>query len=122
MFESAACVRTSVRYPTTMPRTRVRPARPAAARRRRLAIGLTLTVTCAAWAGPVARAVDGAETTGEQLVARSTYVVEPGDSLWSIAEDLAPGSDPRPLVDAIAEANDVFAGELAPGEILVIPP
>jgi LysM repeat protein len=57
----------------------------------------------------------------EALVARSTYVVEPGDSLWSIAEELAPGSDPRPLVDAIAQANDVLDEELAAGEILVIP-
>jgi len=83
-----------------------------------VAVGLALTLMCAAWAGPAARAVAGA---GETLVARSTYVVEPGDSLWSIAEDLAPGSDPRPLVDAIAQANDVVAGELVPGEILVIP-
>ena len=101
-----------------MSRTRVRPVRHAAARRRRLAVGLALTVVCAAWAGPVARAMAGAE---EALVARSTYVVEPGDSLWSIAEDLAPGSDPRPLVDAIAQANDVLDEELAAGEILVIP-
>jgi len=35
---------------------------------------------------------------------RST-VVRPGDSLWSLAERLAPGDDPRPVVDALREAR-----------------
>jgi hypothetical protein len=35
---------------------------------------------------------------------RST-VVRPGDSLWSVASRLAPDSDPRPVVDALAEAR-----------------
>jgi hypothetical protein len=26
------------------------------------------------------------------------YVVQPGDNLWSIAQRLAPGGDPRPVV------------------------
>jgi hypothetical protein len=34
-----------------------------------------------------------------------TYVVQPGDTLWSIAATIAPGSDPRPVVDALREAN-----------------
>jgi Tfp pilus assembly protein FimV len=34
-----------------------------------------------------------------------TFTVEPGDTIWSIAERLAPGEDPRPLVDAIVDAN-----------------
>jgi hypothetical protein len=32
----------------------------------------------------------------------ATYLVQPGDSLWTIAEELAPGTDVRPLVDALA--------------------
>jgi nucleoid-associated protein YgaU len=31
------------------------------------------------------------------------YVVEPGDTLWSIAERLAPDEDPRPIVHRLAE-------------------
>ena len=31
------------------------------------------------------------------------YVVEPGDTLWSIARRVAPGHDPRPVVDALVE-------------------
>jgi hypothetical protein len=43
-----------------------------------------------------------------------SHVVEPGDTLWSIAQDLAPGSDPRPVVDALSDARDGAA--LVPGE------
>ena len=48
-----------------------------------------------------------------------SYVVEPGDSLWSIAEELAPGEDPRPVVDALAEARG--DAPLIPGETIVWP-
>lgn len=54
-------------------------------------------------------------------VARHTYVVRAGDTLWSIAGRIAPGEDPRPLVDAIARVNGVSAGDLVPGQALVIP-
>ena len=40
--------------------------------------------------------------------------VRPGDSLWSIAARLAPGDDPRPVVDALAEARR--GAPLLPGE------
>src|SRR4051794_14243057 len=32
-------------------------------------------------------------------------IVRPGDSLWSVAQRLAPGEDPRPVVDALAQAR-----------------
>lgn len=34
-----------------------------------------------------------------------TYVVQPGDTLWSIAAALAPGSDPREVVDDLVALN-----------------
>jgi LysM repeat protein len=51
----------------------------------------------------------------------TTYVVRPGDTLWSIAVGSAPGSDPREVVDAIARANHVDAGQLIPGQELQLP-
>ena len=51
---------------------------------------------------------------------RVTYVVEPGDTLWSIARRVAPGRDPRPVVDGLIEANDVRGG-LQAGQELSIP-
>jgi hypothetical protein len=37
--------------------------------------------------------------------AGDTYVVRPGDTLWSIAAAIAPESDPRPIVHALRDAN-----------------
>jgi LysM domain len=51
---------------------------------------------------------------------RVTYVVEPGDTLWSIARRVAPGRDPRPVVDALIRDNDVRGG-LKAGQELSIP-
>jgi nucleoid-associated protein YgaU len=50
------------------------------------------------------------------------YVVQPGDTLWSIA-DRVTGSDgdPRPVVDAIVETNHVDPAALTPGQTLNIP-
>jgi Tfp pilus assembly protein FimV len=51
---------------------------------------------------------------------RVTYVVEPGDTLWSIARRVAPGQDPRPVVDGLIAANDLRGG-LQAGQELSIP-
>ena len=51
---------------------------------------------------------------------RVTYVVEPGDTLWSIARRVAPARDPRPVVDGLIRANDLRAG-LQAGQELSIP-
>lgn len=43
-------------------------------------------------------------------------VVRPGDSLWTVAQRLAPGDDPRPIVDALSEAR--HGTVLTPGETI----
>ena len=43
-------------------------------------------------------------------------VVQPGDSLWTVAERLAPDDDPRPVVDALSEAR--HGTVLTPGETI----
>jgi nucleoid-associated protein YgaU len=46
--------------------------------------------------------------------APTEWVVQPGDTLWSIAERLRPGADVRPLVDELAAragGADVSAGD-----------
>ncbi len=93
-----------------MSRTRVR--------RRRLSLMLTCGLVAAAWVGPVGHALAGADAAA---VASHRYVVRSGDTLWSIASRVARGEDPRPIVDAIAQANNVDAGGLVPGRTLVIP-
>lgn len=49
------------------------------------------------------------------------YVVRSGDTLWTIATELAPGRDPRLVVDALVQANHVDPGALVPGQALVVP-
>ncbi len=47
------------------------------------------------------------------------YVARPGDTLWSIASELEPGGDPRPLV---AELDQQLHGaELVAGDRLILP-
>ena len=47
------------------------------------------------------------------------HVVQPGDTLWSIAAELAPGSDLRRTVDRLVELNG--SGELTVGARLQLP-
>jgi nucleoid-associated protein YgaU len=56
----------------------------------------------------------------ERPAPRVHYVVQPGDTLWSIARQVAPGRDPRPVVDALVEANDLHGG-LQVGQELTVP-
>ena len=66
--------------------------------------------------------LNAAASAGHEHPARTrTYVVQPGDTLWSIASRLAgPGEDPRPVVDRLEEANRGL-GTLMPGETLQLP-
>jgi Tfp pilus assembly protein FimV len=56
----------------------------------------------------------------ERPAPRVHYVVQPGDTLWSIARQVAPDRDPRPVVDALVEANDLRGG-LQAGQELSVP-
>jgi Tfp pilus assembly protein FimV len=86
-------------------------------RRRRLVAGGVLVVVLSAPA--VAGAVTG--RSAREAAVGDRYVVQRGDTLWSIAVSRAPGSDPRPVVQAIADANQVEAGSLVPGQVLLLP-
>ena len=55
----------------------------------------------------------------ERLPHVQRVVVEPGDSLWSIAQRVAPGQDPRAVVDQLAAR--LGSTTLAPGETLAVP-
>ena len=94
-----------------MSRTRVR--------RHRVVCGLIGLSLAAAFSGPATSAFG---TQDEPSRRDHRYVVQAGDTLWEIAEREAGATqDPRPLVDAIADANDVDTAQLIPGETLVVP-
>lgn len=64
----------------------------------------------------------GAVASGEQAAVEFQYVtVRAGESLWSLAEDLAPASDPRDVVDDILSLNQLPSAGLEPGQRLAIP-
>lgn len=51
-----------------------------------------------------------------------TVVVEPGDTLWAVAEELAPEHDRRVTISQIVELNGLrSAGDIRPGDVLVVP-
>jgi len=51
----------------------------------------------------------------------TTVTVVAGESLWSIAQRVAPQSDPRDVVDAIVRLNALDSVMVTPGERLAIP-
>jgi nucleoid-associated protein YgaU len=102
-----------------MSRTRVR-------RRRRIAAALGSVAVAIVLSAPVAGALGRhGEASGTKVPPARRWedvvVVQPGDTVWSIAEAAAGGADPRALVDAIATRNGIDAGDVVPGQSLVIP-
>lgn len=66
-----------------------------------------------------ARAVPAGQ---QRRVPRIVHVVRPGDTLWEIAKRLAPGDDPRRLVQAIIDENRLGPAPIWPGQRLYLPP
>lgn len=59
--------------------------------------------------------------TGATTGSFATLTVSAGDSLWSIAEQVAPGADPRDVVDAIVRLNALDGVTVSAGQQLSIP-
>ena len=54
-------------------------------------------------------------------VSYATVVVQPGQTLWSIARGLAPVVDPRVTVAQLIELNHLDGGAIAAGQRLQVP-
>ena len=119
MFERTLDTEHVFGHHAAMGRTRVR-------RRRRIAAALGSVAVAIVLSAPVAGALGrhgDASNTKVQPARRweLVVVVQPGDTVWSIAEAAAGGADPRAMVDAIAARNGIDAGAVVPGQSLVIP-
>jgi len=79
-----------------------------------VAVGLALAVMSGG--GALASREDGAPAG-----TFDTVTVMPGDSLWSIAETVAPDTDPRDVVDAIVALNQLSSTSVLSGETISIP-
>ncbi|GAA1353546.1 LysM peptidoglycan-binding domain-containing protein [Falsarthrobacter nasiphocae] len=51
----------------------------------------------------------------------AVVTVEPGESMWEVAQRTNPGTDPREVVAAIVEANGLASSALEPGQELSVP-
>lgn len=66
----------------------------------------------------LAPAVPAATAAAPAVGAAQTVVVQPGDTLWSIARRLQPSGDVRPMVDRLAATYGTAI--LQPGDRLVV--
>jgi hypothetical protein len=90
---------------------------PATFRRRRLAalLGVVAVVFMVGRAGAALGGESSLATSGRAAPVER-YVVQSGDTLWSAAHHLAPGSDPREVIDTLTKVRG--NGPLMPGEVL----
>ena len=88
---------------------------------RRRVVAIAVGLAALAMAGKAGAALGGSPLAVPERrpAVASQSVVQPGDSLWSIAARLEPGHDPRPVVDALAAARG--GAPLVPGEVVTLP-
>lgn len=109
----------------------VLPVRSAARRTTKLRLtvrGRRLMVALAAL--PLAAGIGIAVIGGGSALASGTAVVDaefdtvtvmPGDTLWALAEEVAPTADPRVVISEIRSLNALSGGSLQVGQQLAIP-
>jgi LysM repeat protein len=104
--------------PAALPaRTRRHPAA-VYARRRLVVLAMAALLVAAIAFALTARGGTPAVGEGEPISA-TVHVVQPGETMWSIASELDPNGDPRALVDRLAELNGGSAVQI--GQRLVLP-
>lgn len=64
----------------------------------------------------------GATATMADPASLEYVMVAPGQTLWGLATELSPGSDPRDVIDDIMRFNRLGSADLAAGQQLAIPP
>ncbi|MBO1769854.1 LysM peptidoglycan-binding domain-containing protein [Agrococcus sp. TF02-05] len=119
MTAIATATATTVAGAAPMPRLRM-----TARGRRALALLVAapvLAVGALTGAGLVGDAVAGAVASSSTATAEFDHItVVPGQSLWQIAQAVAPEADPRDVIAEIELLNGI-AGAIQPGERLAIP-
>ena len=62
-----------------------------------------------------------AKSTEDDSIMYSTVVVEEGDTLWSIAKENFPESDPRDIIQDIRDINGIDTHTIYAGMVLHVP-
>ncbi|MCZ2826793.1 MULTISPECIES: LysM peptidoglycan-binding domain-containing protein [unclassified Modestobacter] len=89
-------------------------------RGRRVIAGLSIAFGVSVAAATIAIESGGAGG-GLELAGSATIVVQSGDTLWSIAGEIAPEEDRRAVVDALLDVNGLSDVDLVPGQVLELP-
>ena len=101
-----------------MPRTRLR-----LTRRGRVVFTTLAAAPLVAWALAMVLGSGGAaaETGSLGSTAFQYVTVGAGESLWAIAESIAPNDDPRVVIDEIIRLNGLDDALVEPGQRLALP-
>lgn len=69
-------------------------------------------------------ALNGGIATASSAVSGGTFsymTVQAGQSLWQLAESIAPATDPREVISDIVHLNQLENSQLQPGDRIAIP-
>jgi hypothetical protein len=80
-----------------------------------LLLGLVLGIVAFAMAPATATSDRGDGVVAERVT------VQPGDTLWAIAERVRPGADPRATIARIKDMNGLTSGAAQAGRVLLVP-
>jgi hypothetical protein len=101
------------------PRTRLR-----LTRRGRVVFTALAGLPLVVWAAVVVLSSGAAAASGDLSAPGAVFeyvTVGAGDTLWEIAESIAPGDDPRLVVDDIVRLNGLESSAVEPGQRLALP-
>lgn len=102
--------------------TDVHPPRRTVRLTRRGRVAVVLAVLIAALGGLALRGEPAVSTGVAHHLRTATVVVTPGETVWEIARQVAPGSDPRIVVAEIEQLNSLpDAGSIRVGQPLFVP-
>lgn len=112
-----------VKLPATNPeRAMLDEPKSASGKRRRLRWNPLLFMRNMLILGVIFVALASVAMSGERTPRMETrVVVQPGDTLWSIASRCRPDTDPRQVIDAMMHMNRLSSQTLYPGAVLYLP-
>lgn len=91
-------------------------------RRGRIVFTILAAVPVVVWALVTVLGAGGAAAEVDGAGAMFEYVtIDQGDSLWAIAESIAPNGDPRVVIDEIIRLNGLDGAVVEPGQRLALP-
>ena len=115
-------------YPSPAYRLQSLPARPQSTRlvltrrgRRVISTLVALPLAIAAFIFALSAGDAAATNTSSSVSTSLTWItVEPGETLWSLAEEIAPTKDPRDVIAEIVSLNQLHS-DIQPGQRIALP-